>query len=1054
MSWLTRLSLRNRAIVALAVVVVIIAGAAAVASLKQELLPNMSFPFLTIVTLEQGASPANVERAVTTPIEAVVKSSQSLKEVSSYSNEGMSIIMAQYEFGTDMKSTLAEVQGGVQRLQGSLPAGVQPMVNTLNFNDFPVVQLAVVPGPGAAPQQFADVLKTKVVPLLQQINGVANVSLSGTQQLQLRIQLRPADVLRLGVSPAAIVTALQSANLVMPVGTMTSGTMSLPVTVTNTTATLAAFRALAIAPATTATAAAALSPAAAAARPTTGGPVRLGDIADVVIKPAPETAITRTNGKVSAGIAVSKTREGNTVLVADGVAKLLPKIREQLGGLATVTTITNQATYIKDSISSMWREGLLGAVFAVLVIFFFLRNWRSTLVAGLSIPLSVVGALIILWGRGNSLNTITLGGLTIAIGRVIDDSIVVLENTYRHLQEGDDVHTAAFTATREVAGAITASTLTTIAVFLPLGFVKGFSAEYFRPFGLTVTFALIASLLVAFTVIPVAITYVLSKRQVGHREAHEITKLQRGYLPVLRWTTSHKIATILIAVATLVPTGLLFRTLDQNMFDNSGQHALAIVQQMPAGTNLQATSQAAKRVEQTLRQTPGVQTYQVVVGSTGDLFGPGGGTNASSGQAQYTVTTDPKKDPVKVMTAVRAAIAKLGSTVGSVAVTSGEAMFGSNSNLEVRVAADDPAVLKRASALVLAAVGKVSGLVNVQSNLSESRPQLAVSVNAAKAAQAQVQTATVGQMLALVVSGIPVGTLPTEVGNLPGVIALPGEMSVAPALLGELPVPAGADTVPLGSIATVRQTDVPAQITHMDGKRTASVSATVTSNNVSQASADVQKAINGVSLPAGAGVTMAGAGQETKDVQRTLGIAMMIAIILVYLIMVATFRSLLNPLILLVSIPFAAVGAVIFMAATGTSLGMPALIGLLMLVGIVVTNAIVLLDLIERFRRDGMPAAEAVIQGGRRRLRPILMTAAATILALVPMALGLGDSGMLNRPLAVVVIGGLFSSTLLTLVLVPVLYLAFDRARVRRRDARTATPAVAGDGAVEAADEA
>ena len=388
------------------------------------------------------------------------------------------------------------------------------------------------------------------------------------------------------------------------------------------------------------------------------------------------------------------------------------------------------------------------------------------------------------------------------------------------------------------------------------------------------------------------------------------------------------------------------------------------------------------------------------------------------------------------MEELRAGVAEL-QNAGTITVTGDDAsMGGGMSLLEVRVAADDPAVLKEANDVVLAEMKTVEGLADVTSNLSEGRPSATIVVDQAKAAAAGVTPTTLSQYLTLILNGYPLGTVPTDVGTLPAQVMV-GDITVPPLpgavgkALAAIPVAGTSGMVPLDTIAKVAEVKAPVQVTHVDGARTASVTATSVENNIGASSSAVTKALDGVELPEGASWELGGATEATNDVFRTLGIAMLIAILLVYIIMVATFHSLLNPLILLVSIPFAAVGAVLALVITGTSLGMPSLVGLLMLIGIVVTNAIVLLDLVEQFRRKGMDARTAVIEGGRRRLRPILMTAVATILALVPMALGFGGEGggFLSTPLAVVVIGGLFTSTFLTLILVPVLYLAFDRLR-------------------------
>src|SRR5450756_599996 len=620
LSWFTKMSLRNRSIVGLAILAVLLVGAYAITSLKQELIPDLTFPYLTVLTVDQGASPADVERTVTTPIEQAIKTSNGVKEFDSFSNDGMSIITVQYEFGTDMKAKEAEVQQSVSGVQQMLPATAQaPKVAALNFTSMPVVQLAV--SSSLPPEQLAALLGTRVVPRLQAIDGVQAVTLSGVQQMQLNVQLKPKQVAALGVSPTQIATAITQANVTTGAGTVTSGSMVYPITVSAKAETEKALEDLVLPSA----AAAAMSPSAAtssadgtASTGATSGSttsavtatsVTLGDVATVKIAPAPLTAVTRTNGKSSIGISVSKSSSGNTVDIANAVADELPSITKDLGGQATITTVIDQSIFIKDSIRSLLQEGIVGAIFAIIVIWVFLRSWRSTIIAGLSIPLSVIGALIILWSQGDSLNMLTLGGLTIAIGRVIDDSIVVIENIYRHLQEGDSIRRAAYTGTREVAGAITASTLTTVAVFLPLGLVHGLASEFFRPFALTVTFALLCSLAVALIVVPVASTSLLSKKQVGHRDEKELTRLQNTYLPALKWTLDHKIVTIVAAVAIFLGTMSLTPLLKTNLFDSSGQNTMSVTQTMPPGTSLDATIAAASKVEAVLKNPQDVHTY-------------------------------------------------------------------------------------------------------------------------------------------------------------------------------------------------------------------------------------------------------------------------------------------------------------------------------------------------------------------------------------------------------------------------------------------------------------
>ena len=1030
MSWLTRISLRNRSVVALVVVAVVLVGAFAVTSLRQELMPNIEFPALTVFAMEPGASPADVERGVTTPLEAGIRGLPGLQDLTSYSNEGVSIIVALFDYGADMEANQAAVQQVVDRAQPVLPAGVQPQVRAINFGDVPVVQLAV--SSPMDPEQLAELVQKYALPRLQQVPGIADVSLSGLSTAQLQIEIQPLAVATLGVSPQAIAAALQAANISMPAGTLTAGGASIPVRVTSQSTSLEALAALPV-KTSGAFGASAGAASAASARPApVPAPVTLGQVAKLSIVSEEAGSITRTNGKPSVGIAITKSADGNVVDISRAVADLLPAIQADLGDGAVLTTVVDQAPYITQSIRSMWEEGVIGAFFAIIVILLFLRSWRSTIVAGVSIPLSVIVALIVLWGRNNSLNMLTLSGLTIAIGRVIDDAIVVLENAYRHLQEGDDPRTAAYSATREVASAITASTLTTVAVFLPLGFVSGIASEFFRPFALTVTFALLASLVVALTVVPVAVTLLLSKRSVGHRDSEETPLLQRLYLPSLRFAISHKLITVVAAFVLFGASLALAPLLKTNLLDQSGETALTITQQLPPGTETAVTSDAATKVEAVLAETPGVVSYQVTIGSTGGLFGPGGGVNASTARAAFTVNTDGTRDVATVTDELRSRLAAIDS-IGDISFSAGQSMGGDTSVIEVRVYADDPAVLEGASSTVVQGLRNVSGVASVTSNLSERMPQIAVKVDPVKAAAIGLDPTSIGGYVGLVLNGMPLGSVQTDEGLLPAYVRFPAVQASADKF-GDLPLAGSSGIVPLSSVAEVSQVQEPVQVTHTDGERTVTVSVTSLGDNIGETSAGVRTALEGLTLPEGSRWELSGATEQMSDMFRSLGIAMFVAVVAVYLIMVGTFRSLLNPLILLVSIPFAAVGAIVLMLVTSTTLGMPSLIGLLMLIGIVVTNAIVLLDLVEQFRDQGMDAHTAVIEGGRRRLRPILMTAVATILALSPMALGLGEGSFLSRPLAVVVIGGLISSTALTLIIVPVVYLVFDR--LRRRPAK------------------
>ncbi len=745
--------------------------------------------------------------------------------------------------------------------------------------------------------------------------------------------------------------------------------------------------------------------------------------------------------------------DGNAVAISHEVSERIPEIVRAIGDTAPVTVIFDQAPYVERSIEDLTTEGLLGLAFAVLVILVFLLSVRSTLVTAVSIPLSVVIALIALWLGDYSLNMLTLGALTIAVGRVVDDSIVVLENIKRHLEYGEAKREAVLAGVREVSGAVTASTLTTVAVFAPIAVVGGMVGQLFAPFAITVTVALLASLLVSLTVIPVLAYWFLKAPVLGaeevraareEAEAKELrSPLQRAYLPVLRFATRRRLVTVLVGVVVFVATMGLAGRLETNFLDSSGQDTVSISQKMPVGTDLATTDAAAKKVEEVLAglKDRGVQSYQVNVGSGGGFMGAMGGGGDS---ASYSVTVAEGTDTPVLEETLRERLKGLAG-VGEITVGGGQGggMGGSAGQVQVIVQAPDIETLEAAAETVRGAMASLEGLRDVSSNLAASAERVEVRVDREKAAAKGLTESAVGQLLAQRFRGAPLGQVTLD-GRAEDLILRTGEAPEDVEAVRKLELPTAAGMVELSEVAAVERVEGPPQVTRIDGERSATVSGAATASDLGGVTASLTTRLGELSLPEGASYEIGGVSADQEEAFGQLGLAMLAAIAIVFMIMVATFRSFVQPLILLVSVPFAATGAIGLLLATGTALGVPALIGMLMLIGIVVTNAIVLIDLINQYREQGMGIVEAVVEGGRRRLRPILMTAVATIFALVPMALGLtGSGGFISQPLAIVVIGGLLSSTLLTLVLVPTLYVMLERAKERlRRGPKKA----AGDG--------
>jgi HAE1 family hydrophobic/amphiphilic exporter-1 len=1137
-------SLRNRALIALLTIVVGIFGTIALTTLKQELFPSVTLPQLVVVTQYPGASPDVVEADVSTPIESAIRGVPGLESTTATSTSGLSSVSASFTYGTDLTSVEQKVQLAINRI-GTLPESVDPRVITGSLADLPVLVVAVTSD--LDQDELSARLEASTISDLQQIDDVRDATLLGTTAKRIEITPDTAQLAAGGFSNQSIRDALDANGILLPEGTITEGDSTLIVQGGTRLASaddIAAIPLLGGAGPTTLPDGTVIDP----------GVTTIGDVATVEVADEPVTGYSRVNGEPSLTISITKTPAGNTVDVSNAVRDALPGLAEALGDGAKFTIVFNQAPFIEQSIESLAQEGLLGLLFAVIVIFIFLISLRSTIVTAVSIPVSVLLTFIGMLAFGYSLNVLTLGALTIAIGRVVDDSIVVIENIKRHLGLGEGKLDAIKSGVREVAVAVTASTITTVAVFLPLALVTDITGELFRPFALTITIALAASLFVALTIVPVLaywflrspITEVpqpltpreqriassglarpllrypgvlllielvvlvgaaaaawfltrnvdvaaiqadpstltdalgvpaliglaalavvavatvvgvirllaLASRVDAHRrwtaqgsvapevrradaedELDRPTRLQRAYLPVIRWTLRAPAVVLIAALLILAGSVVLAFRLPTNFISNSGQNTLSVRQSMPAGTSLAASDSAAQTVEDALRDVDGVDTVQVSVGSSGNSFAVllGGGSDTT-----FSITTDPDADQDALRSKVSDVIDGLDADeVGDVSVSSGGG-GGFSNDIEIEISAPDQESLQQAADDILTMARDLDVTQQAESNLSETLPYISIDVDRDAAAAVGLSEVAVGGIVANSMLPASVGSVIIDAKTLNIYITDPR----APTTIEELrdfQVPSSKGFVALSTLATVEQVEGPSSVTTIRGVRSATVTVTPETADLGTASATLQSELDKLDLPDGATAELGGVTADQSSAFSQLFLALLAAILIVYTIMVATFRSLRQPLLLLVSIPFAATGAVLLQLASGIPLGVPSIIGLLMLVGIVVTNAIVLVDLVNQYRERGMDVREAIIHGSARRLRPILMTALATIGALTPMAIGVtGHGGFISQPLAIIVIGGLVSSTLLTLVVLPTLYWVVEGAKERRDERRAA----------------
>ena len=1032
MHLLSVFSLRNRALIALITIVVAVFGGISLTLFKQELIPSLSLPSVFIVTTYPGASPDVVSNDVSTPIESAIQGIENLDSTTATSQTGASTVTASFTYGTSIATAEQKIQLAIDRISTTLPTGVTPQVITFSLSDLPVIQLAVTSD--LDPHLLASKLASLTVTNLKQLSGVSDVTLLGDASQRVAITPNADTLTKDGLSIQSIKTALAANGTLLASGSITENGKTLTVQSGQKLTSTADIAAL----------------------PVLGGrlptPPTIGDLATVAVVDNPVAGYSSVNGKPAVSLNITKTAAGNTVTVSQTVRNDIPTLEKLLGGNTKFTVVSDQAPSITTSINSLAEEGGLGLIFAVVVIFIFLFSVRSTLVTAISIPVSVFITFLGMTAANYTLNVITLAALTIAIGRVVDDSIVVIENIKRHIGLGEPKLEAIKSAVREVAVAVTASTITTVAVFLPVAFVGDITGELFRPFALTVTMALLSSLFVALTIVPVLAYWFLGNAKSVHKHAEgeptpdtvaaastgrlsaadelqHPTLLQRAYLPVIRWTLRFPAIVLVLALLILAGSGLAASGLKTNFIGNSGQNTLTVTQTLPLGTSLAAQNDASTVVEKKLRSIKGVDTVLLTIGSGGSSLRA---AFSGGGSSTFSLTTDPNADQAKLQNTITAALKTIKGE-GDIAVQAAQGGFAS-SNIAIDITAGSDADLRKASSDILSAVSKLSVVSQATSNLSASLPYLAVQIDRAKAAADGLSEQQVGGIVTQAMNPSATGTIVISEKTLSIYVNNPAKPTTQ-AELEAFSVPTLKGPVPLSDIATVTTVNGPSSVTTIKGLRSATLTVVPGTDNTGNASALVQAAVNKVKVPASATVTLGGVTSQQSSSFQQLGLALLAAILIVYVVMVATFKSLRQPLLLLVSIPFAATGAIALQVISGVPLGVASIIGLLMLVGIVVTNAIVLVDLINQYRARGFKVGDAIINGAARRLRPILMTALATIGALLPLGLGLtGHGGFISQPLAIIVIGGLVSSTILTLLVLPVLFYLVEGAAERRAE--------------------
>ena len=1028
MRFITAAAISRRTVTLLAVIILLAGGVFAYNSLQVELFPEIEFPLVVVTTSYPSADPEGVVKDVTAPIERVIEGTEGLESIQSTSFEGNSIVLATFQYGTDMADAESAVQNHISVL--TFPDGVdEPEVGRFDPDQFPVLQFSVITDDGT--QIASEFVESRILPELSDIDGILQVLVTGEVEQQVRVSADPDRMLANDVALPQIAAALGENNVTLPAGLVFREGGSMPVKTIHILGSVEEVRNLAVSS-------------------TPSGVVMLRDVADVELTEGTPASISRTNGKPAINVSIVKEAEANTIEVTEAVREALEALGQLPPGLEIVI-VSDQGPEIQQQIDTLLSEALYGFLFAVAVVFIFMLSIRPTVVRGLlttlrptivialSIPLSIFSGILLMTWQDMTLNFMTLGGLAISVGRVVDDAIVVLENVYRHIQAGRERWRAALDATTEVGPAIFASTLTTIVVFIPLGFIQGLVGAFFLPFALTVVFALAASLVVALTAVPVLGAYLLRPGDLpeGAGEddvafVHE-TWMQRAYAPVIRWALGHKAVTIIAAVVLTVASLALLSLIPVTLFPGGGQRYIEVNLTLPPGTPPDRTLAEVIQVESEVRDI--AEIYTATVGAT-DLGG--GGVPGSFNQASLLVALTPDA-PENAAGVLRERLQKPGRQLQITELADGPPTSG----VEISIAGPNYQDIVQVSDELVSSLSSMDGVVNLTSDVTQARQEAAVEVDPSAAAEIGLTSRQVGFQLSQFLVGRAVTSI--TIDGKAAEVVLSGSREAASSIdkVGDLIIAGPGGTAPLRELARIATREGPVTISRTDRQRSASITGDITAEDTQAIGVEIDGKIAELDLPPGVSVTSGGIFADIAEGFQAIFLSMAVGIILMYLVMVASLGSLRNPFIIITSLPLALIGVMVALAITGRTLGLPAMMGLLLLIGIVVTNAIVLIAFVEQLRSRGMSVTEALVTGGLVRLRPILMTALTTSFALLPLASFSGsEGGIISSELATVVIGGLISSTALTLIVVPVVYYLFNVSIPglfsRLRSARTA----------------
>lgn len=1030
---LTKFALRNPITILMAVLASLILGGVSFNKLSIDMFPDITFPSITVATFYPGANPQDMERTVTYPIERAVSTVNGVKYVSSISRQGASLVTIYFNWGTNLDGAQSDVLQAINLIHGDLPKDVQyPIIRKFDISQISVVFIALFGG-GLNEGQLYDLAYNVVEPEIEHVPNVASARVVGGKIREIQVHFDRQRLQAFNLSPEAIIQAIQQANLILPAGNIKAGPFDYrlftetqfslvkpieDIIVTNVQQRL----------------------------------VYIRDVAQVRDDYQEQTNLVRVNGQPAVALAVQKTSGTNTIELVDNIRKVLPRLQKMLPPGVVMLELFDQSTYIRNSIKTLQHEALMGAGLAILVILIFLRNLRSTLIVSLAIPISVVCTFVLLYFNNLSLNVFTLGGLALGVGRLVDDAIVVLENIFRHRTSGHSPYEAAFAGSREVAMAVLASTITTIVVFLPVAFISGIAKLLFTPLALTVAFALIASYFVSLTVIPIlSFKYlqpggeeVLTSTapfigQLKLRLKEWFDKIDSGYQNLLSWALSHrKIVVAIVAIALLSSLPLYF-FIGTEFFPSMDESQFRFIIQLPVGTRLEESAKVAARMENIVKENIGsyVQAVQANFGMPSGSVSAIWSQNTGPHMGWIRVRlVPPGERPLSsdgLMEVLRPKIlrefpgARIFFSPGGIVTRL--LSFGYEEPIDIEILGYDLKKAEKIAEEVAALVRSTPGAKDVRISREPDYPQQNIIVDRERAALLGLSVAQVARAVQTFINGYNASIFSDpQTGNQYHInVRAREEDRVSLSDLSQIFIyNSQGRAIPLDNVATITRGAGPIQIERKYQQRIIHVTANTFGRDLGSVAAEIQEKLDKLPLPANFKINISGAIESQRESFISLLGALLLAIVLVYMVLASQFKSLIDPFIIMFSVPLGVIGVLWALFLTETNLSVTSFMGVIMMAGIVVSNGILLVDYTNRLRARGLELSKAIVQAGRTRLRPILMTTTTTILGLIPMAIGLGEGAESNAPMAIAVIGGLSVSTCLTLVFIPTLYAIFE----------------------------